>query len=373
MKKGLNIGRFNIWTERRLVYSSQRAIIFKMSGVLCAIIIAGVIIYLNGISPWMMISKIGTSIFGTAYGLQQLLIMATPILLFGTALLLSRSVGLLNFGMEGQFYVGAWAGAIIGLFVDGPPALMLILMFVSGSIAGALFVLIPAVLRIKYGINEILTTIMFNSIATYFVLLFVMDKWRQASSIVLNNTADMKYALPTLAGELHVGILIAIVIIVLVYFLLEKTIWGYEVTSIGNNPKTARYAGIDVTRKMYTAILASGAISGIAGVIELTGTTHHLSASLSIGYSWVGVNVAFLAASSPLTLIPYGLFMALITNAGVVFQTRGLSVDMILAITGLILIFAAVGDYVSNFDILIGRVKPGTCEPGFEGGKEWSS
>jgi ABC-type uncharacterized transport system permease subunit len=339
--------------QRRTDYSAARGVLFKILAVILALLITGIVIQASGESALAMGKRVLESTLGSNYGLQQWLVLATPLMLTGAALLIGTRMLAFNFGLEGQLFVGAWAAAAIGLHLNAPPWLAFILMFVGGALAGALLAFVPAIMRIKAGISEILTTLLLNFVAIQFTLYFAMDAWRDwGTAVNLGATTPIPYVLPALWGHLHIGILIAVFLVVGSYLALEGTVWGYEVTSIGANRTTAEFAGIAVTKHMLVIMLLSGAFAGVSGVIELTGVAHRLSAAVSAGYGWTGINVAILAGNSPLAIIPWGLFLALILNAGFVLQAQGLSVNVVLAVTGLILLLVSVGEIVANYSLV---------------------
>lgn len=347
--------------QRRVHSSSGRGVVFKILSVLLAILITGIVIEASGESSMAMGKRVLESTLGSKYGLQQLFMLATPLMINGAAMLLGTRMLAFNFGLEGQLYIGAWAAAGIGLFVDGPPWLVILLMFMAGALAGALLVLVPALLRIKAGISEMLTTLLMNFVAIQFALYFAMDGWRDwdTNAVMLAASRTIPDQLPTISGRLHIGILIAVVLVVLLYLALEGTVWGYEVSSIGANRGASEFAGMPVTRHMLTVLLLSGAMAGVSGVIQLSGVTHRLSAAVSTGYGWTGITVAILAGNSPLAIIPWGLFLALVLNGGIVLQAQGLSVNVVLAVTGLILLLVSISDIVANYRLVqISRLGP---------------
>jgi simple sugar transport system permease protein len=347
--------RLGAWKlERRDDYSPGRSNLYKVLAAVIAVLITGLVIEASGESSLAMGKRILQSTLGSSYGRQQLFILATPLMITGVAMQLGSRMSVLNFGLEGQLYIGAWAAAGVGLHLEGPGWLVFPLMFLAGAFAGATLVVIPTIMRIKANISEMLTTLLFNFIAIQFAFFFFTDAWRDwgGDAVVLAASKKIPFELPLLAGRLHIGIIIAVLIVLLVHFALNGTVWGYEITSIGANKNAARFAGMKVVRHTVIILLLSGAIAGISGVIELTGVAHRLSAAVSTGYGWLGINVAILAGTSTLALIPWALFLALVLNGGIVLQTQGLSVSVVLAITGLILLLAAIGETVAKYRLV---------------------
>lgn len=336
--------------ERRRDYSTARGYAFKVVGVLLALGVTAVIIAIIGQSPWNAALRVVRGTLGSAYGLQQLFILATPLLICAVGYMLGERMQIYNVGLEGQLFMGAWAATGVGLFVKGPTALVLILMLLAGAAGGAVLMLAPAWLRIKAGVSEVLTTLLLNFAAVYWVQYFAVSPWKDTgkwSSFV--QTGRIGYELPYLWGELHIGILIAAVIVVALFFVLGRTVWGYEVTTVGGNRRVAEFAGIPVLRHMFTVMLLSGAIAGVSGAIEVAGTTHRLHQTVSINYGWNGLMVSLIAGSAPLVIVPAGLFMALILNGGIILNTQGVPIHIVTVIIGLILVFVCLGEWMANY------------------------
>jgi len=254
-----------------------------------------------------------------------------------------------NMGAEGQLFAGAIAATGVGLFGKGPTALMLILMFVAAAAAGAFWALLPALTRALWNVNEILTTLVMNFIAQYLAVYFVMDAWHDSYGAVLIATARVPYDLPMLSGSMHIGFLIGIAIAVVLFLVLRSTRWGYEILIIGGNRRAAEYAGIPVTRHIISTMVLSGAIAGIAGAVEITGSVHRLSMTISMGYGFFGIVVSALSGASMLVMVPISFLLAVLLNGGIVAQTQGLSVNVMVAVNGLIVLFAAIGQVAAQY------------------------
>lgn len=337
--------------ERKGDFSTARGNAFKVLGVVMAMLVTGIIIRIIGLSPLEAARQVIKYTMGNAYSIQQVMILATPLLICAVAYMLTERMQIYNMGMEGQLFMGGWAAAGVGLFVEGPTFLVLFLMILAGALTGGLFMLVPAWLRIKAGVSEVLTTLLMNFIAVYWVQHFIVGPWMEPRAVFVQ-TARIKYELPSLWGELHIGILIAVVIVALLFFLLGKTIWGYEITIIGGKRRVAEFAGIPVMRHMLLVMLLSGVISGIAGAIEVAGTTHRLHESISRYYGWNGLMVALLAGVSPLAIIPAGLFLAVVLNGGIILNTHGIPTQIVTVIIGLILIFVCLGEWMANYRLV---------------------
>ena len=357
--------------QRRSDCSNSRRFVFKLLAIISAILITGITLWLVGESPLDLGWRVVKSTLGTSFGRQQLLLLATPIILTGLSFTLGGRMMIWNMGMEGQLYIGAWAATGVGLFVKGPEWLVLLLMLIAAAAAAGLFALIPAWLLLKGGISEILSTILLNYVAVQWVIFFAKDIWRDSSAASGSAfiSFPVPYSLPALISKVHIGILVAVILVIIFSVIMKNSIWGYEVQSIGANKKAARFAGIPVKRHIILIFILSGAISGVAGFIEIAGVAHRLSASISNAYGWDGMLASMLAGNSFLAIIPYGLFLALILNGGTVLKTRGLSSNLVQVLIGLILLLSCVGEVLANYHIVKtapGNLKPMTQKSGIE-------
>lgn len=347
--------------QRRSLPSRRARILSGLVSVLLALALTLIIFEFAGLDALAIGKQVLVATFGERYGIEQAFVLGTPLLLTGLAVGLGMKMGLWNMGAEGQLFVGAIAATGAGLFVKGPTALMLILMFVAASAAGAFWALLPALTRALWNVNEILTTLLLNFIAQYLAVYFVMDAWHDPVGAVLTATARVPYDLPMLSGSMHIGFLIGIAVAVVLFLALRGTRWGYEISIIGGNRRAAEFAGIPVTRHIMTIMVLSGAIAGIAGAIEISGTVHRLSMTISTGYGYYGIVVSALSGASMLAMVPVSFLLAALLNGGIVAQTQGLSVNAMVAVNGLIVLFAAIGQVAAQYHFVRLR-KAGAAE-----------
>ena len=266
--------------QRRADYSRLRGHLWRIAAVLVALLLAGIAIQAGGQSALDMARNVGQATLGSAYGWQQLLILATPLILTGAAFLIGIRMQLFNFGLEGRLYMGAFAATAVGLYLPAPAWLAVPLMLVVGAAAGAAFALIPALMRAYTGTSEILTTLLLNPLAIQWAAYIGMSAWRDTTSLAgatSNATASLPYELPGLWGDLQIGIVLAVLAVIGLWLAFANTSWGYEVISIGANRNAARYGGMSVVRNMLLVMLMSGGLAGLAGVTELLSVAHRFS------------------------------------------------------------------------------------------------
>ena len=298
------------------------------------------------------------STFGSRFGLQDFGLLVTPLILCGLAVAVTLRIGIWNIGAEGQFAMGALAATAVGIFVSGPPPVMLVVLFVAGALGGLLWILLPTLARAYVGVNELITTLLLNFVAALAVYYVSTGPWRDKASGMTASTFKVPYVVPSLWGTLHYGIVVAVILAVLLAGVLTFTRWGYEVRLSGANPDAARYAGIPVRRRIIAVMLLSGAIAGLAGMFEIAGTVHRLQGGISNNFGYVGIMVAILARGSCLGVIAAAVLMAVILNAGIVLQTKGITINTVLALTGLILFFTAIGDELAHYRLAARPAKP---------------
>ena len=339
-------------------------LLIRLLAVLLALVLVGIVLKLNGLEPFGLGRKALAQTLGTSYGLQQAAVLATPLIMTGLAVALGMRMRLWNIGADGQLYLGAFAATAVGLFVQGPPIIMIVLMLLAGAVGGLLWILIPALLRAYWNINEIITTLLLNFVAVLLVSHFAIGPWRDTGAAILSATRRIPYELPTIGDSyLHLGIFIPLIIAALLAIVVRNTQWGYEVRVIGSSRSAAEFAGMPVLRHIVIIMLMSGAIAGISGMIGIAGTSHRLSGTISNSYGYMGIIVAALANGSPPGVVIAGFLLAVLLNAGIVLQTSGLSVSAMLAINGVILIFAAVGEVATRYQLVRERIEPG-LQPG---------
>lgn len=327
------------------------ALAARVAAIVIALLVAGVGIALAGMDPLQLFGRVVTSSFGSTFGVEDLGVLVIPLILTGLAVAVGQQIGAWNIGAEGQFYAGAFAASFVGLFVPGPQWMVLTLMFLAGIVGGAVWILVPTLARAYANVNELITTLLLNFVATLMVYYVSTGPWRDRSGMANSATPPLSADVPSFWGIVHWGFPIAIGLAVLVALVLAFSKWGYEVRLVGSNPSAAKYAGIPARRHLITVMLLSGAIAGLAGMLEIAGTVHRLQGGISNNFGYLGIMVAVLARGSPIGVIFSGALMAFILNSGIILQTQGLTTSVVLAITGFILFLTAIGDELSYYRI----------------------
>lgn len=261
----------------------------------------------------------------------EVLVKATPLIFTGIAVAFAFTAGYYNIGAEGQLYAGAVAAAWIGATFTELPAIVVVPMMIAlGFIAGMLWALIPALLKIKLKVDEVVTTLLMNSIIMYFISALLNGPWRDPEtgwpkSPEFFEAARFVQLIPR--SRLHLGFVIAMVVVIIVYVVVKKTPLGLQMRAVGASKVGAQFAGINVNKTMLIAALVSGGIAGLAGVSEIAGIHYHLISELSGGYGYTGIIVATLGGLNPIGVTIAAWFIGLIdTGSQTVSRVLGVPV-----------------------------------------------
>lgn len=344
--------------QRAATLAPGAAVVGRVGAILLALALVGLVLSLAGRAPAALGTEVISSAFGSTFGLEDLGLLVSPLILTGTAVAIAQRIGLWNIGGEGQFYAGAVAATGLGLNMSGPDAVMLPAMALAGMAGGALWILVPTLARALVGINELITTLLLNFVAALVVSWLATGPWLDRKSGALGTTARVPYEIPTFGDSLHWGLAVAVLVALIAAAALSFTRWGYEVRVSGANPGAAAYAGIPMRRRIIAVMLLSGAVAGLAGMLELAGTVHRLQGGISNNYGYLGIMVAVLARGSCLAVVAAALLMGTLLNAGIILQTQGINTNAVLAITGLILFFTAIGDELAHYRLVRGPARP---------------
>ncbi len=340
--------------ERRLSVPPTQAALGRLAGVGVALIVAAVVLALTGRDPFSLLGKALDGTFGERQGLEEMALLLTPILMNALAVHIALRMKIWNIGSEGQFFMGAWAAAGIGIYWDGPLYLVLLVMATAAALAGAAWILVPALARARWQVNEIITTLLLNFVAIQWVAWFSFDIWNDRAASVVQSTAVVQSRMPYFPGSntLYLSVIVPFVIAAVIFAVFRYTRWGYEVDMIGGNPRAAEFAGIRVTRRIVVVMLLSGAIAGLSGMLHLAGPAQRLNSSISNNYGLSGFIVAALAGNSVVGVVVGSIFIATMLHSGITLQSDGLSVFVVSAVYGLVLLGIAVGEVAARYRLV---------------------
>ena len=311
----------------------------SIAAVVLAFIISGIILKLIGGQPILVGRYFYEATFGSWAAFSDTLVKATPLILTGLAVTIAFTMKLWNIGAEGQLYMGAFGASLVVLVplvpLDSPKFVVIGAMIIMGMLGGALWGFVPGFLKAKFSVNEIITTLMLNYIAILWNNFWIFNKWSDAG-FQMTPTFPKTAWLPRLADyarqysffsgmTLHFGFIIALIAAVVVWWILRRSKWGFEVKMAGDNPHAAKYAGVNITRNIVLVMMFSGALAGLAGMTEITGVVHRLQERISPGYGFTAIIIAWLAKLNPFAVVLVSILFGALIVAGREIQPSGLA------------------------------------------------
>ncbi len=285
--------------------------------------------------------------FGSRVSTLEILVKSTPLILTGVAVTFAFATGYYNIGAEGQLYAGAIAAAGLGVALNGVPAIIAIpVMIIGGFAAGMAWALIPALLKVKLAVDEVVTTLLMNSVMAYIVSALLNGPWRDPNSgwpqsPEISPTAMFFKIVPR--SRLNFGFIVALIAVLVLWIVMTRTNFGLKMRAVGLGKPAAKFAGISVEKTTLIAALISGGIAGIAGVAEVAGIQFHLIGELSPGYGYTGVIIATLGSLNAFGVGLAAIFFGLV-DAGAQTVSRALGVPVYLGeITQATMLLVALG------------------------------
>ena len=335
---------FSVALGRRLLPPAVLTLVGIGSGLAVGVLLIG----LAGGDPLAAYSALWDGAFGGTRQLTETALKAIPLLLIGLGLSVAFRARVWNIGAEGQFFAGALGGSVVALYGAGLPAAVLVpALLLAGLAGGALWALIPALLRVKRGLSEIFTTLMLNYLAVLLVEYMARGPLRDPNGFLPQSARFVREArLPGLFGtRVHVGALLALLLIPLVALLVWRTPLGFRLRAIGANRSVARFAGIDVNAGIVFALLFSGALAGLAGIIEVSAVHGRLKSGISADYGFTAILVALLGRLHPVGVLLAALFFAALTIGASSMHTQtGLPVALANAIQAVVVLVVLAVD-----------------------------
>ncbi len=316
-----------------------------------ALLIGLLVIQGSGSDPVAAYGGLFEGMIGDKSRFTETLVAMTPFVFMGIAVAVGFMTGLFNIGAEGQFYAGAFVAAVVGgAFKDLPLLVHLPLALVAAMIAGMIWGAIPGFLKARFGAHEVINTIMMNYIAVKSVDYLVKNVVRDPTAS-LDRTryiAESAYLPVWVSGtRLHFGFWLALVAVFVVWWVMYRTVWGFELRTVGANPSAARYAGMSVGKNIVLAMAIGGILSGFAGAGEVLGLNHNLPAAFTTGAGFDSIAVALLAQSNPFGVIPAAFLWGGLRNGAALMQVRaGISRDLIDIVQALVILFIAAPQIV---------------------------
>jgi ABC-type uncharacterized transport system permease subunit len=348
-------GRWRV--ERVPVASRAASIVVSVVSFVLALVAGGIVLALAGENPLTVYAAMLDGALGDWNGVAETLVKTTPLLLAGLGVAVAFRMQLWNIGAEGQLYWGAIfaTGTALFLIPTAPGWVMVPAMVVAGLVGGGLWGFIPGALRAWFGASEIITSLMLNYVAILFSEYLVHGPWRDPQAFGFPGTPQLPDAawLPHWGTtRVHLGLLFGLIAAFVLWLVLGRTRWGYEIRVMGENPRAALYAGMPTKRTILLVMFVSGALAGLAGMSEVAGIGHQLQRNLSPGYGYAAIIVAWLARLHPFGAILVAFLLAALTVGGDQIQmSLGLPAAIAPMLQGTILFFLLGGDILTRYRI----------------------
>jgi simple sugar transport system permease protein len=348
--------------EKQQKSSTLSVVIISVIAVVLSLLVSLIIVSIAGYSAWDILSDAFMSVYFTKSGTVGLLVYLTPIAMCALSVVVSAKAGLWNVGVEGQFVLGAIVANGIGLFYGHLPAIVLIPLIFAGSfLAGGLLCMVSAIPRVYFGISEILTTILVNSIIGFLLGYLSNLAWRDTSStspqtLEISESARIQH-IPGL-GRVHWGALVGIALVFGVWIFFRRSTMGFKFRAIGASTRGARYAGLNTTRLYLLVMFLSGAIAGLSGMFEVVGVAYRMRPGLAADFGLSGFVIAWVARLNPLVILIVSYLFAGLTVVGFKLQMSGLQSSIVLIIKGLILFFILAGETFTYYKIVFPKRNP---------------
>lgn len=339
---------------------------FAIVAIIIGLLVGAVFLAIVKISPITAYNKMITGVFGKPKFLAYAVVYATPLIFTGLSVAFSFKTGVFNIGAEGQFIVGSAAALACGILFDLPPVLHVLLCMVAAALAGAIWGMIVGSLKVRFGINEVLSMIMFNWIAFYLSNLVVTldaiktdgsapasKNIRQSAMILFSESARKK-----LCPVSNYGIIFAIIAVIAIYLIIDKTTLGYRLKAVGYNKDAALFGGINVGRSILSALAISGILSGLAGATHLMGMGQRISElSAQEGFGFQGISVALIGGSNPIGVLFSGIFYGMLKYGGSKLNVINAPSEIVDIIMGSIVFFIAIAHAFRELKIFKERSK----------------
>ena len=337
--------------EKRAERSTTIALVSPLIAIGMTIVTMSILFVILGKNPIAALAVYFITPLTDSYSLQEIAVKASPLVMIAIGLSLCYLANVWNIGAEGQFLVGAVAGSWLAVKTQGTEAGHWVMpaMLLLGAAAGALYALIPAICKVRFGASEILTSLMLVYVADLLLDYLVRGPWRDPAGFNFPTTAafDPVATVPLLieSGRLHFGTVIALLVVAGITVLLGRTIKGFEIRVVGAAPRAARFGGFNSNQLILLTFAISGALAGLAGIIEVAGPIGHLQPGISPGYGFTAIIVAFLGRLNPIGILIAGFFLALTFIGGEQAQiAMKIPLDVTKVFQGILLFFVLACD-----------------------------
>ncbi|MGE5678122.1 MAG: ABC transporter permease [Pseudomonadota bacterium] len=338
--------------------SRSKVATIRIVSIILALVASSVFILILDLNPLDVYIKMVQGAFGTAYRFKETIVKSIPLVITSLGIAIAFKMQFWNIGGEGQIAMGAFAATYFALFMnDMPKPLLLLVMMLAAMVMGGLWALIPAFFKAQWGTNETIVTLMMNYIGLKWVTFLQYGPWKDPKSLGFPKVAVFpdNAILPELFG-IHIGWVIALVLVAAVYIFLNHTKKGYEIAVIGESMNTARYAGINIKKTILIAIMLSGGLCGLVGMIQASAVNNTLSVEITGGVGFTAIITAYLASlSAPIILVVSVLFAALLEGGSYIQTVFGIPEAAAEVLQGIILFFVLGSEFFVRYKFVFSR------------------
>ncbi len=343
--------------ERREHTPAWFGLALPLAAVLATLVLCAGLIVLAGANVFTAYASLFLSAVSSKFNLVETVVKAAPLVFTGLAVAVAFRAKFWNIGAEGQLLAGAMAAAFVGAREGMPDWSLVPTMILAGAAAGALWAALPALLKTRYKVDDVVTTLLLNFVIFYIMTALLDGPWKDPLSGYPDSPdIRMEAEFPILmrATRLHLGVLLALLAAPAVWWVMRRTTLGFAIRVVGENPTAARYGGHNITAVILVTALLSGALAGLAGVGEVGGLHFQVMAGLSPGYGYTGIVIAMLARLNPLGVLPAAFFFAVVvTGAESMSRATGVPVFLADVIQGTALISMLVALLFTNYRLRV--------------------
>lgn len=335
--------------------NKKKQISTTIIAIVLALATSGIFLLLLNLNPIEVYGSMIKGALGNQISFRQTIIKAIPLAITGLGIAVAFKMKYWNIGGEGQILMGAFGAALIALKIPNlPKTIMISTMFISGMFFASIWAFIPGYLRVKWRVNESITTLMMNYIALKYVTYLQYGPWKDKKALGFPKIANFEEnAILPKIFNINIGWIIALVLAVIVYMFLNRTKKGFEIAVIGESEKTAKYSGMKIKKTMLEAIVISGVICGIAGVVQAAGVSETLSVEVAGGVGYTAIIIACLAKHNPFMITIISFLFATLVQGGTYIQTTYSVPDAVaLIIQAMILFFVLGSEIFTNYKIV---------------------
>jgi len=330
------------------------AMLIRGIGIFMALVTVGILFLFLGYKPMEVFGSMLKGSVGSGYNLRETIVRTIPLVVTSLGISLAFQMKFWNIGAEGQIIMGAFAASFFALFTPSVPKFLLLpLMAVAGMLMGGLWAFATAVLKVRFGVNETIITLMMNYVALQWVTYLQYGPWRDPKALNFPKIANFpdNAIMPRLFG-IHTGWIVALVLAGILFYFIRHTAFGYEINVVGESRNTARYAGMSVSRVVLVTVFLSGALCGLSGMIQASAVSQTLTRDIGGGVGYTAIITAWLASLSAPVIVVVSFFFAMLVQGGDYIQTAfNISASVAKILQAVILFFVLGSEFFVQYRI----------------------